>query len=479
MSLLLRVEDTICSLATPQGRSALAIIRVSGPNSFSILTKLCPKLSTKFSTIGGPQISYFEMFSPVDGRLIDQVIISFFPKGKSFTGEESLEISCHGNPILVETILEVLQFCGARLAMPGEFSFRAFMNDKIDLVQAESIQTLINSETRRATRLSLSILTGNLSDSISKIEDSLIYLLAHIEAEIDFSEESLDTISMDRHRLVLASNMALIADLLQREVGGKFIYEGFKVAFCGQPNVGKSSLLNLLLQEERAIVTAIPGTTRDVVESRLRWNGELLTFFDTAGIRVTSDEIEVSGMQHGLRKVNESDLVVLTFDAHSGWTEQDQTILDQVSNQCFLIFGNKTDLGVKAKSLEVFSAKGSVSADKILYGSVRNPEFRTEFLDRLLLCLKAKEFDAQFAESRHGKEMEGKSELVVNSRQAQLLRSALLAMETASEGIEKKLSLDLVAADLKQALLAVQEILGKSYDDQILDRVFKEFCLGK
>jgi tRNA modification GTPase len=388
--------------------------------------------------------------NPQNGEAIDETIVTFFEKGRSFTGEETAEISCHGGAMIPQLILETLLSEGVRLAKPGEFTQRAFLNGRMDLTQAEGIFQAIHSRSPEGARVALRHMKGHLLQKVREIEDHLTWILAQIEANIDFAAEDIEIASNDvlRSRLQLALQEA--QSLMASYQAGRIARDGFHVTLVGAPNVGKSSLLNRLVEEDRSIVSEIPGTTRDYVEVRRIFGGHLFCFFDTAGLRDSQDSIEKMGMVRSLEKLRESDLVLWIQDG-----QETREQLESLANESvpFLKVQNKCDLSHSRKkdALLKVSAKTGQGIDLL----------RAEILQRV---------------QKRGAEFEAP---VMQARQLECLARVVAFVEKSLLGLDDHLSPELIAFELQQSLLAIFELTGKRYDDQVLDRVFREFCLGK
>ncbi|HEY8270443.1 MAG TPA: tRNA uridine-5-carboxymethylaminomethyl(34) synthesis GTPase MnmE, partial [Pseudobdellovibrionaceae bacterium] len=336
-----RDSQTICAVSTPHGVGGISVIRISGPNSLEVTRKIAKFLPQKIES----HKIYFGTLQDFQSREnVDEVLVAYFQKGHSFTGEEVVEISCHGNPQICQNILNLLITGGARSADKGEFTYRAFMNGKVDLVQAESILALIESQSEKAQKLALRQLKGQLSQKLERIEDQLTWLMAHIEAGIDFSTEGLDLVDTEIIKEKLVEIETSLKSLVNSYKAGRILKDGVRIALVGSPNVGKSSLLNLLLEEDRAIVTAIAGTTRDVISGDTKYDGLKLTFLDTAGIRNhTSDIVEQIGIQKSREAYADADVVLFVFDLSVGVQPQDEELLRHLSKTNLFVIGNKLD----------------------------------------------------------------------------------------------------------------------------------------
>lgn len=466
-----RDNRTICAVSTPPGTGGISVIRVSGPQSLSIVRSLCSFLPENPES---HRVYYGLLKNPADGKPIDEVVVTWFGEGRSFTGEDTAEISCHGNPLICREIVDRLVENGALPADRGEFTYRAFMNNRLDLVQAESVLALIESRSSAASRLALRQLQGDLSRNLEKIENDTTWALAHIEAGIDFSTEGLDVVDPR----ILQDKLLEIEGGLRRLVdsfrSGRVLKDGLRVVLVGRPNVGKSSLLNNLLEEDRAIVTEIPGTTRDVVDGETIYEGRRFVFLDTAGLREATDRVERMGIERSRKASEEADLVLFVFDAEAGITAEDRTLLEALTPQKTLLLANKIDrldegaLGALEKAMltgKFFKGSESFVREKLLFVSALDTTTRSKILD----LLKSR-FDVEQAET---------SAVLSSSRHYERLMKALGNVESSRAGLHQGVGAEFIAVELKEALMAVQETLGKRFDDQIMDRVFREFCIGK
>ena len=470
-----RNQDTICAVSTPHGVGGISVIRVSGSHSLSIVSRICSFLPVKPES----HRVYFGILKSIEGIDVDEVLVTYFQHGKSFTGEEVIEISCHGSPVLCQSIIQLLVLLGARPADRGEFTYRAFMNGKLDLVQAESVLSLIESQSQQAARLALRQLKGSVSAKLEDIENDMTWILAHAEAGIDFSTEGIkvvdNSIVLDKLNKIEAS----LDELVGTFKVGRLLKDGVRVVLMGLPNVGKSSLLNTFLEDDRAIVTDIPGTTRDVIHGDTSFNGVKFTFLDTAGLRDSaSDLVEKIGIQKSREAATESDLVFFVFDVENGISSEELDILDTLDPERTFILGNKID-----------RLAGSLTADHV-ESLVRNSKFfrkivnPAEYFKRRVFFVSAldktvrerilKELAQEFTESQLENTV-----LISNSRHLENLNRALENTRRSKDVVIQGLGDEFLALEFKEALVAIQETLGKRFDDQIMDRVFKEFCIGK
>ncbi|MDQ7816427.1 MAG: tRNA uridine-5-carboxymethylaminomethyl(34) synthesis GTPase MnmE [Melioribacteraceae bacterium] len=452
--LLSQNEDTIVALATPPGIGAISIIRVSGPDSIAAVDKIF-KGRKQISSASTHTIHYGNIIDDND-ELIDDVLVSVFRLPNSYTGEDSIEISTHGSPLIVQKIISLLVDNEVRLAEPGEFTKRAFLNGRIDLTQAEAVADIINSNTEASLRGARNQLDGLLSKKVDELRELLVNTSSLIELELDFAEEDIEFMSIKE---ILANVNRIekeIDDLLASYSFGRIIKDGVNVALVGKPNVGKSSLLNYLLKESRAIVSEIPGTTRDIIREELTIDGILFRLFDTAGMRAGKDIIEIEGVNRSREAVQNADIVLFLNDATVGLSEDlFSELLGLTSAERILSVVNKIDL-VKVES-ESFDAGISAKTG--------------EGINILFHKLKQKAIGTQnYSE---------KSAIVSNVRHYDSLRKAKTYLEGARKSIEEKLTGEFIAVDLRNAENALGEIIGKVTSDDILNNIFSKFCIGK
>ncbi|NCN95647.1 MAG: tRNA uridine-5-carboxymethylaminomethyl(34) synthesis GTPase MnmE [Bdellovibrionales bacterium] len=454
--LLSRDKDTICALASAPGQAGISVVRVSGPQAISICRKVCSFLPAKLET---HRIYYGHLKDPRVNDKVDEVLVSYFEEGRGFTGEDSFEISLHGNPRLVDRCLEVLIDAGARQAERGEFTFRAFINGRVDLVQAESVLDLIQSQSRKAAGLSLRQLEGQLSKSLFKMKERLTFILAHLEANIDFASEDIQVAEMRDLESQLSEVISEIQKLLSGYRSGQILKSGFKVVLVGRPNVGKSSLLNGLLQEEKAIVTSIEGTTRDLIEGQFLFGGYLVDLTDTAGQRDSVDEIELIGQKRAREKMASADLILVVLDGSVESQDPEFNLTEGLDPTKVLVVVNKMDLPQKL-SLDFWSDFDRVEVSSKTGSGLE--ELKTKILSRILSEMPSEE-----------------SVVSLNARHFNHLKQAEKLLGDSLQLMIQDESPDLIALDLHGALREVYEILGEVYDDQVMDQVFNQFCIGK
>jgi tRNA modification GTPase len=459
-----RSEQTICAISTPHGVGGLAVIRISGANALSFSKKIVKTFQKK-----QPQShqAYFSQIVDLQNNKIDEAVVTYFADKKSFTGEEVVEISCHGSTYITQAILDLLITSGCKMADKGEFTFRAFMNNKLDLVQAESVLALIESQSKSAAKMALRQLDGVVSKKITELASEITWCLAHIEASIDFIEQGIEVV--DQNVLVnkLKHTQAEIQKIIDNYANGRLLKDGIRVALVGEPNVGKSSILNLLVQEDKAIVTPIAGTTRDVISGSTSFNGVKFDFYDTAGIRETKDAVEIIGIDKSKKEAEKADVLCFVIAANDQNLNKSILLFQNLQNPKKVILINKADLlneTQKQKILNNFSLN-EYSQIKILFTSATSQNSRNQIFETVLSQLGSLDY---------------LDEAVISSaRQIEQAKYSSDMISTSLIELQKGIGSEFVAMYLKESLISLQKIIGDVYDDQILDRVFKEFCLGK
>lgn len=450
-------DDTIAAIATAQGAGGISIIRISGPDAINIAAKVfVPKNRRPAADMAGYTMAYGAICEPGTGLEIDEGILSVMRAPRSYTKEDVAEINCHGGPIAAGRTLEVVLVAGARLAEPGEFTKRAFINGRIDLAQAEAVIDVIRARTDRASRMAMRQLEGVLSSAVGEIEAELLAALAQTEAAVDFSDEDIYIESRDAVMKSVDRVAKKVDRLLEGSREGEIVRSGVRLAIVGRPNVGKSSLLNALLQRDRAIVTSIPGTTRDTLEEALSISGIAFVVVDTAGIRHSDDEAETRGVALAMKSIREADIVLCVIDATAEATAEDRAIMDLAETKPRIVAANKCDLlsGVASQAGHVF-----VSATE---------RIGLEGLKR-----------ACFAAALSGAAGGSEDALVSNTRHVAALRETSRLLAGATEALRLNLSEEFASSEIRGALEALGEISGRSVSDDLLDAIFASFCIGK
>ncbi len=459
------LDDTIAAIATAPGEAGIGIVRISGEKSMEIIDKIfISKKNKKLSLYEPRRITYGYIIDPDDGEKIDEVLVSYMKAPGTYTREDVVEINCHGGMISVKKILELVLRSGARMADPGEFTKRAFLNGRIDLAQAEAIMDLIGAKTEKGFDVALDQLEGSLSKQVSDIREKLLQMLAHIEVSIDFAEEDIDEVTLDallKDSIKIKDN---IQKLLDTSHTGKIIRDGLSTVIVGKPNVGKSSLLNALVRESRAIVTDVPGTTRDTIEEHFSIKGIPLRLIDTAGIRETDDAVEKIGVERSKKLFNLADLIIVVLDASDGLTEEDLEIIDLIGSKRAIIIINKTDLPQKLSVDEV----REIVKDKDI--------IETSILENIGI----EKIEDALVDMVYQGEVKAKDSLMVtNVRHKNALEKALGSIKDGIEATKKQMPLDFIEVDIRDAWDALGRITGDTAGEDLLDHIFENFCIGK
>lgn len=451
------LDDTICALATPNGTGAIGIIRISGKDAIAITAKI---FSGKNLLQANTHTAHFGKII-FDKQIIDEVLATVFVEPKSYTGENTVELSCHGSPYILQRVLEVLVSNGARLAQPGEFTLRAFLNQKLDLSQAEAVADLIASNSSASHKTAMQQMRGGYSQELKNLRQKLLDFASLIELELDFSEEDVEFASRNELYNQVSAIKQFVAALIQSFKYGNVIKQGIPTVIAGKPNAGKSTLLNALLNEDRAIVSNIAGTTRDVIEEMLVIDGYTFRLTDTAGIRKSADIIETIGIEKTLEKISKASIVLYLFDTSITTPEQLKLELDAIElhDAQIIPIANKIDLCTTA-ALQQFRA-----FENVIYLSSLNKTHITELLETL---------------SKLAHAQTGENDLVVtNTRHVQGLQNAYDALANVLNGMDAGITGELLAFDLRAAIEALSEILGLVTTDELLGNIFSRFCIGK
>lgn len=453
-------SDTIAAISTAHGTGGIGIIRISGERAFEIAAAIF-RGKKPFDEIKSHTLSYGKIVEPVSGETIDEVLVSKMKKPNTFTKEDVVEINCHGGTVVLKKILELVVREGARLAEPGEFTKRAFLNGRIDLSQAEAVIDLINSKTDESSRAAVDQLEGKLSGKIREVRNKLVELIAHIEVTVDYPEHDIEEITGQK----VYEEAGVIRDKLYRIVKGfekgRVIREGINVVIIGKPNVGKSSLLNELAGKNKAIVTDIPGTTRDIIEEYINIHGIPVRMTDTAGIRETEDVVERIGVEKAEKAIDAADLIILMIDAGTGVNADDRKLLEKVKNKKVVVLLNKIDIadaapelpGLEGKTVIKTSLKEDIGIDRL-----------EEEISRLFL---------------KGEINANQEVLVTNVRHKNLIDKAIGNIEEACTAYENGMPLDLITIDIKNAAENLGQITGESVSEDVMQEIFRRFCIGK
>ncbi|MBS4212398.1 MULTISPECIES: tRNA uridine-5-carboxymethylaminomethyl(34) synthesis GTPase MnmE [Neobacillus] len=458
--------DTIAAISTPMGEGAIAIVRLSGNEAVPIADKLFRSVSgKKLAEMSSHTIHYGHIIDPKSGQVAEEVMISLMKGPKTFTKEDVVEINCHGGLVSVNRVLQLVLNGGARLAEPGEFTKRAFLNGRIDLSQAEAVIDLIRAKTDRAMNVALGQMEGRLSKLIRRLRQEILEILAHIEVNIDYPE--YDDVEEMTHTMLLPKAHYVreeLNKLLQTSQQGKILREGLSTVIVGRPNVGKSSLLNSLVQENKAIVTDIPGTTRDVIEEYVNVRGVPLRLLDTAGIRETEDIVERIGVERSRQVLKEADLILLVLNYSDQLTKEDENLFEAVNGMDVIVIVNKTDL---PQQIDMDRVKELAKDHKVVTTSLLEDRGVDELEEAISALFFAGSIEAKDAT------------YVSNTRHIALLNQSSRAIEEAIEGVEIGTPIDIVQIDLTRTWELLGEIIGDSVHESLIDQLFSQFCLGK
>ena len=447
------MNDTIVAISTALGEGAISIIRVSGDDAIKIINPLfdgkdLEKASSH--TINYGHIVY-------NGEIIDEVLLSIMKAPKTYTKEDVIEINTHGSIAVVNKIMEILLLEGCRLAEPGEFTKRAFLNGRIDLTESEGVMDLINSETELTRKMAINELSGNVSRLITDTREDIISLISNIEVNIDYPEyEDIEVVTINKIREKVREIKEKLLKTLKLSEDGKILKDGIKTVILGKPNVGKSSLLNALLEEEKAIVTDVKGTTRDIVEGSILVGGVKLNLIDTAGVRKSDDIVEKIGIEKSLNLIDEAELVLLILDASCPLSEEDKYLLEKTKDKKRIIIMNKIDLNLNNSFM-----------DDVIKISAKNNEGIEDIKDAIKELFNVGTF------------MSKNLTFFTNVRQISLLKSAIKSLEDVEQGIKEEREIDMIEIDLKLVWEKLGDIIGANYTEELIDNLFSRFCLGK
>ncbi len=451
------MEDTICAVATALGTNAISIIRVSGDESIPVVNKIFK--GKDLASVPTHTIWYGHIID--NDKIVDEVLVTVMKGPRSFTTEDVVEINCHGGIATTNKVLELLLRCGIRLAEPGEFTKRAFLNGRIDLLKAEGVMDLIEAKTEKERSLAINEVSGSVSKLIHNLREDIVSILTNIEVNIDYPEYyDIKEITNDEILPNLEKIKNRMKDILKKSEHGKIVKEGIKTSIVGRPNAGKSSLLNSLLEEEKAIVTDIPGTTRDIVEGTINLDGIILDMTDTAGIRKTEDKVEHIGVQRSLSMIEKSNLILFVLNNNEEVNEEEKEILKSLQGKNYIVVINKIDL--KKKIDESIFDK-----EKIVHLSL----LENKGLDELKEKIKEM-FHLELLETSD-------FTYLSNARSIALLKKSMENIDKAIDGIQNGFSIDMIEIDIKEAWNNLGEIIGETYTEELIDQLFSQFCLGK
>ncbi len=456
-------KDTIAAPATPPGRSAIAVIRVSGPEAIDIVNRFFQGKNLKKVS---PFTVHFGKFTNAGGKWIDEVLVTIFRAPRSYTGEDVVEISCHGSMVIIDDIMKVLIDAGVKPAEPGEFTLRAFVNQKLDLSQAEAVADLIDSESRKARDLALNQLRGGFSRKIKELREKVMEIASLFELELDFGEEDVEFASNEQLLSILDEIESYSHNLMSSFIQGNALKRGVSVVIAGRPNAGKSTLLNAMLEEERAIISDIPGTTRDFIEDLMHYEGVLFRFADTAGITQSQDIIEMQGVKKTHEAIARADILIYLFDLTGLQPENVLTDLASLNTKAkIIVCGNKMDMADESLIIRFeneFKSKGYT----FLPVSARHKMQIEDLKKQLIKALNLETFS-------------GEQNIVINQRHYHIFQSVLKEIEQVKEGVKQNVSKDLTAISLRNIIQLMGEITGEITTDEILGNIFSRFCIGK
>lgn len=456
--------DTITSISTPMGEGAIGIVRLSGPQAVTIVDKLY-KGKKPLQEVSSHTINYGHIIDPDTNETVEEVMVSVLRAPKTFTREDIIEINCHGGILTINRVLELTMTHGARMAEPGEFTKRAFLNGRIDLSQAEAVMDFIRSKTDRASKVAMNQIEGRLSDLIKAQRQSILQILAQVEVNIDYPE--YDDVEDATTEFLLEQSKAIkeqINGLLETGAQGKIMREGLSTVIVGRPNVGKSSMLNNLIQDNKAIVTEVAGTTRDVLEEYVNVRGVPLRLVDTAGIRDTEDIVEKIGVERSRKALSQADLILFVLNNNEALTAEDRTLYEVIKNEDAIVIVNKTDL---EQHIDIDEVKEMIGDTPLIQTSM----LKQEGIDELELQIR----DLFFGGDVQNQDMT----YVSNSRHISLLKQARQTIQDAIDAAEAGIPMDMVQIDLTRTWEILGEIIGETASDELIDQLFSQFCLGK
>ena len=454
------MDDTICAIATSQGVGAISIIRVSGKDTLNIVNKIFK--GKDLTKVESHTINYGHIIDE-QGNIIDEVLVSIMLAPKTYTTEDTAEINTHGGIAVTNKVLEILLKNGCRLAEPGEFTKRAFLNGRIDLIESEAVMDMINAKTDSQRKLAINEISGKVSDLVNDLREEMVQVISNINVNIDYPEyDDVDIITNDVIKPKITKLKERITKILEESKNGKIIKEGIKTSIIGKPNVGKSSLLNALLEEDKAIVTDIAGTTRDIVEGNISINGVLLNIIDTAGIRETDDKVESIGVEKSIKMMKESDLVLYILNNNEEIDEDNLRILSELKDKNYIIIINKIDL---EKKIDI--EKLNVDKSNIINMSIKEKIGLDELKNKIIELFNIKEI------------VGSDPTYLSNARSIGILSKCLDKVKEIENALDNNLPIDMLEIDVKEIWELLGTINGTYYEEELLDKMFSKFCLGK
>lgn len=460
---MLYSQDTIAAISTPQGNGGIGIIRISGEKAFKIAAEIFVGRKS-FDEIKTHTINYGKIVDPESGEILDEVLLSKMKKPNTFTREDVVEINCHGGTVVLKNILELILKKGARLAEPGEFTKRAFLNGRLDLSQAEAVIDLINAKTSESSKAAMNQLEGKLSVKLKEARSKLIEVLAHIEVTVDYPEHDIEEITGEKVYSEIKAVREKLTNIIEGFEKGRIIREGINAVIVGRPNVGKSSLLNELTGKNRAIVTDIPGTTRDIIEDYINLKGVPVRIIDTAGIRETEDLVEKIGVEKTHKELEAADLIIMMIDAYKGIEKEDIEILDRVKDKKVIVILNKIDIANEDKLVDIESR---IENKKVIRMSLKEGIGTDELADAVVeLFVK-------------GEVSLNNEVLITNVRHKNLIDKAIESIDYAINAYKSGMPLDMITIDIVNSAQFLGEITGESVSEDVMNEIFSRFCLGK
>jgi tRNA modification GTPase len=457
-------DDTIAAISSAVGEGGIGVLRISGEDSLNILNKIFTSISGKETLkMKSYTIRYGHIINPVSNEIIDEVIVSYMKKPNTYTKEDIVEVNCHGGMIAVRKILQTILENGARLAEPGEFTKRAFLNGRIDLAEAEGVIDLIRAKTDESMKVALEQSEGKVSRITKALMGKLVKMLAHIEATVDYPEDDIEDIVSKN---VIESGLEIIkevSELIRTAQSGKILREGLNTVIVGKPNVGKSSLLNVLIDENKAIVTNIPGTTRDIIEEYINIEGIPVKIIDTAGIRNTTDIVEQLGVEKTRKYIDKSDLIIFMLDGSQKLDEEDEEIINIINDKKVIVVINKLDL---PSEINIEYIKNKLNGQKIIFASVNKDKGIDEIKKEITNIV-------------YSGEVGERDICITNVRHIDILMKTNENIENGIKTLEGGYPLDMASIEFRNAYLKLGEITGETTGEDIIDQIFKDFCCGK